>query len=76
MKKIEKFNIAVEIVDDELICYDCDTETKEILYDTIGVLQKVNTSYAEEICDALNISLGELSALGVTIYDIEIDMTE
>jgi len=69
MEVIEKYLSAVEIVDDELIEYEYNALTKEVLYETIGILNKVDAAYADAICLALSIDKDRLEELGVDVVD-------
>ncbi len=52
---IPGYETFMEIVDNEIIAYDIDEETRQVDYSTIGILKTVDIEFSKAICKALEI---------------------
>ena len=64
IKRIEKFEMFIEVVDGEIKAYDYAFGTREPDYNTEGILREVNKGLEIEIKEALNVD--DLSVFNIS----------
>ena len=63
---VEGYEMFVKINNGRIIAYDIDNDTREIAWETIGIMSSVDEEFAEAICAALDIK--SVEDYGVSVH--------